>query len=130
MPSADQTTLLHDTNEDRITDVLLEFLTRLHSPFGMPLIGSDLPVANTDALLRIPYPAGQQHIDAIGATGTPTCRPGRDPEDRPSQRQSPGERHWTVQCERTRPGAGAVAREVGDVAALRALANRPLRQSA
>ena len=36
----------------------------LNSPFGMALVGNDLYVANTDALLRFPYKAGETQITA------------------------------------------------------------------
>jgi hypothetical protein len=39
------------------------FLENLHSPFGMALIGSDLYVADTDALLRVPFRTGETRID-------------------------------------------------------------------
>ena len=39
----------------------------LNSPFGMALVGSDLYVANTDAVMRFPYTAGNDHIDQPGA---------------------------------------------------------------
>ncbi len=42
------------------------FLTNLFSPFGMTLIGNDLYVANTDAVLRFPYQPGQTTIAAPG----------------------------------------------------------------
>jgi glucose/arabinose dehydrogenase len=41
-------------------------LARLHSPFGMALVGDSLYVADTDALLRFPYHNGAMHIDAVG----------------------------------------------------------------
>ena len=42
------------------------FLTGLHSPFGVQLIGAFLYVANTDAIVRFPYVAGQTQITAPG----------------------------------------------------------------
>jgi glucose/arabinose dehydrogenase len=42
------------------------FLEDLHSPFGMALVGSDLYVANTDAVVRFPYEEGQTRITAAG----------------------------------------------------------------
>ena len=44
------------------------FLEGLHSPFGMALVGSDLYVANTDAVVRFPYREGQTRIEAPGTT--------------------------------------------------------------
>jgi glucose/arabinose dehydrogenase len=42
------------------------FLSGLHSPFGLQLIGNFLYVANTDAILKFPYAAGQTEITASG----------------------------------------------------------------
>jgi len=38
----------------------------LNSPFGMALVGNDLYVADSDALLRFPYATGDTHIAASG----------------------------------------------------------------
>ena len=58
------------------------FLEGLHSPFGMALVGDDLYVANTDALLRFPYRPGETRITA----------PGREVTDLPA---GPINHHWT-----------------------------------
>jgi glucose/arabinose dehydrogenase len=42
------------------------FLDHLKSPFGVALVGNDLYVANTDALMRFPYVAGETHIADAG----------------------------------------------------------------
>jgi len=42
------------------------FLEGLNSPFGMALVGHDLYVADTDAVLRFPYSGGETRIDATG----------------------------------------------------------------
>ena len=44
------------------------FLDHLHSPFGVALVGNDLYVANTDAVVRYPYATGQTAITAPGTT--------------------------------------------------------------
>ncbi|MGY2048526.1 PQQ-dependent sugar dehydrogenase [Methylobacterium sp. JK268] len=41
-------------------------LDHLDSPFGMVLVGTDLYVANTDAVMRYPYKEGDTRIDAPG----------------------------------------------------------------
>jgi glucose/arabinose dehydrogenase len=46
------------------------FLEGLNSPFGMALVGHDLYVADTDALLRFPYKDGDTKIDAPGVKVT------------------------------------------------------------
>ena len=46
------------------------FLDHLHSPFGMALVGHDLYVADTDALLRFPYTPGQTTMTAAPALVT------------------------------------------------------------
>jgi len=43
---------------------LFTFLQNLFSPFGMVLVGNDLYVADTDALLRFPYQPGETSITA------------------------------------------------------------------
>jgi glucose/arabinose dehydrogenase len=42
------------------------FLEGLNSPFGMALIGENLYVADTDAVLRFPYKAGETQIKSKG----------------------------------------------------------------
>ena len=66
-PSANRITLLRDTNGDGVADQRSVFLSGLNSPFGMALVGSDLYVANTDAVLKFPYTAGATSITAQGA---------------------------------------------------------------
>lgn len=55
LESPDKITLLRDTKKIGVADVKSDFLTDLHSPFGMTLIGQDLYVANTDAVFRYHY---------------------------------------------------------------------------
>ena len=66
VPSADRITLLRDADGDRAAEVREVFLENLRSPFGMTLIGSDLYVANTDAVVRFAYEPGQLQIRAQG----------------------------------------------------------------
>ncbi|MEI9991307.1 MAG: sorbosone dehydrogenase family protein [Rhizomicrobium sp.] len=54
--------LLRDTNGDGVADQRFVFLSGLNSPFGMTLIGNDFYVADTDAVLRFPYHAGDTAI--------------------------------------------------------------------
>ncbi|MEN6541076.1 sorbosone dehydrogenase family protein [Parvibaculum sp.] len=65
-PSANRITLLRDTNGDGVADVRSVFLKDLNSPFGMALVGHDLYVADTDALLRFPYKDGATEIAEAG----------------------------------------------------------------
>ncbi|MEH6565890.1 MAG: sorbosone dehydrogenase family protein [Halopseudomonas sp.] len=65
-PSADRISLLRDSNGDGKADQRTQFITGLHSPFGMALVGNDLYVANTDGVLRFPYRADQTQITAAG----------------------------------------------------------------
>ena len=60
-------TLLRDTNKDGLPDVRETFLSEeqgLNQHLGMLLIDKWLYVANTDALVRYPYEAGQVKITA------------------------------------------------------------------
>ncbi|MSQ81221.1 MAG: sorbosone dehydrogenase family protein [Candidatus Methylopumilus sp.] len=61
--SPDKITLLRDKNGDGVATLASDFLTGLHSPFGMTLIGNDLYVANTDGILRFNYELGDTSID-------------------------------------------------------------------
>jgi glucose/arabinose dehydrogenase len=75
-------TLLRDTNGDGIPDVRTVFLDHLNSPFGVALVGNDLYVANTDAIMRYPYQDGQTSITDEGTKLT----------DLPG---GPVDHHWT-----------------------------------
>src|SRR6195952_1159495 len=75
-------TLLRDADGDGVPEVKSVFLDHLHSPFGVALVGNDLYVANTDAIVRYPYNAGDTKITAAGTTLTPL--PG-----------GPIDHHWT-----------------------------------
>ena len=67
VPSPNRITLLRDANKDGIAETKTVFLQGLHSPFGMALVGNDLYVADTDAVLRFPYRDGDTSITAAGA---------------------------------------------------------------
>jgi glucose/arabinose dehydrogenase len=64
--SANRITLLRDTNGDGVADLRTVFLKDLNSPFGMALVGNQLYVANTDAVMRFPYSEGQTTIEQPG----------------------------------------------------------------
>src|SRR5438067_1483779 len=66
VPSANRITLLRDTDGDGVAETRTVFLQGLNSPFGMTLVGSNFYVADTDAVLRFPYPAGATQIAASG----------------------------------------------------------------
>ena len=68
------------------------FLDHLHSPFGVALVGDDLYVANTDAIVRYPYHDGDKTISASGVTLTPL--PG-----------GPIDHHWTKSLTASRDGS-------------------------
>jgi glucose/arabinose dehydrogenase len=74
--------LMRDTNGDGVADFQSVFLDRLHSPFGIVLVGSDLYVADTDAVLRFPYVSGETRITGLGTKLT----------DLPG---GPIDHHWT-----------------------------------
>jgi len=75
-------TLLRDTNGDGVPDTRSVFLDHLNSPFGVVLVGDDLYVANTDAIVKYPYHQGDTRITAPGEVLTPL--PG-----------GPIDHHWT-----------------------------------
>ena len=79
---AQRITLLRDTDGDGKPDIRTTFLDHLNSPFGVALVGGDLYVANTDAIVRFPYTTGQTTITAPGTILAPL--PG-----------GPIDHHWT-----------------------------------
>ena len=66
VPSANRITLLRDADGDGVAEIRTVFLKGLNSPFGMALIGNDLYVANTDAVMRFPYKEGATQLDEPG----------------------------------------------------------------
>jgi glucose/arabinose dehydrogenase len=92
VPSANRITLLRDADRDGVAEVRSVFLERLNSPFGMALVGDELYVANTDAVLRFPYRGGETRIEA----------PGTKVVDLPA---GPRNHHWTKNLIASRDGA-------------------------
>jgi glucose/arabinose dehydrogenase len=64
VPSPDRIVLLRDANGDGQAEVRSVFIDKLHSPFGMALVGNDLYVANADAVVRFAYTPGQTQLSA------------------------------------------------------------------
>jgi hypothetical protein len=62
--------LLRDSDGDGVAEVKTVFIDHLHSPFGMVLVGNNLYIADTDAVLRFPYQTGQTQISVPGVTLT------------------------------------------------------------
>ena len=62
--SPNKVTLLRDADQDGRAEVRTVFLQGVRQPFGMLLQGSQLYVANTNALVRYPYRAGDTRITA------------------------------------------------------------------
>ena len=71
VPSANRISLLRDRDRDGVAELRTTFLEHLNSPFGMALVGDQLYVANTDAVLRFPYRRGQTRIAAEGVLVMP-----------------------------------------------------------
>jgi glucose/arabinose dehydrogenase len=67
VPSADRITLLRDADGDGVAETRSAFVEGLTSPFGMALIGSDLYVANTDALVRFSYQSDATSVSGAGS---------------------------------------------------------------
>ena len=67
VPSADRITLLRDADGDGVAELRAVLLDKLHSPFGMALVGGDLYIANADAVVRVPYTPGQTRISVAPA---------------------------------------------------------------
>ncbi len=75
-------TLLRDSKGVGKPELRTVFIDHLYSPFGVALVGNDLYVADTDAILRFPYVTGETSITAPGTVLTPL--PG-----------GPIDHHWT-----------------------------------
>ena len=56
-------TLLRDADGDGVAESRTVLIGGLNSPFGMALVGGQLYIADTDALLRVPFTPGQTKID-------------------------------------------------------------------
>jgi hypothetical protein len=78
---ANQITLFRNVKDGK-AETRSVFLDHLNSPFGVALVGSDLYVANTDAIMRFPYHDGDTKISAPGVKLT----------DLPG---GPIDHHWT-----------------------------------
>ncbi len=64
VPSANRITLLRDADGDGTAETRSLLLEGLRSPFGMALVGSTLYIANADSVIKVPYKAGDNRIDA------------------------------------------------------------------
>jgi len=64
VPSANRITLLRDSGNGAAEKSV--FIEHLSSPFGMTLVGDNLYVANTDAIVRFPYQQGATRITQVG----------------------------------------------------------------
>ena len=84
-------TLLRDSKGTGTPDLRTVFIDHLYSPFGVALVGNDLYVANTDAILHFPYTEGETSITAPGTVLTPL--PG-----------GPIDHHWTKALVATEDG--------------------------
>jgi glucose/arabinose dehydrogenase len=75
-------TLVRPAGSDGTPAMRTVFIDHLKSPFGVALVGNDLYVANTDALMRYPYVTGETQIS----------EPGTKLVDLPG---GPIDHHWT-----------------------------------
>jgi glucose/arabinose dehydrogenase len=85
-------TLLRNANGDGGPETRSVLLDNLDSPFGVALVGSELYVANTGAILKYTYNTGDTQIPAAGAVLTPL--PG-----------GPIDHHWTKSLVASRDGS-------------------------
>ncbi len=81
-PAGQRISLLRDQDGDGVPKLRTVFIDHLNAPYGVVLVGNDLYVADTDALLRFSYTSGETQITAAGVKLT----------DLPAQ--SPNH-HWT-----------------------------------
>lgn len=92
VPSANRIRLLRDADGDGLAETRTVFLSGLNSPFGIALIGSNLYVANTDAVIRYSYAEGQTQI--VGGGTRVTTLPAGDLNH-----------HWTKSLIASRDGS-------------------------
>jgi glucose/arabinose dehydrogenase len=85
-------TLLRDGDGDGLPETRTVFLQHLNSPFGVALVGNDLYVANTDAIVRYPYQTGDTQIKTDPTILAPL--PG-----------GPIDHHWTKSLVASQDGA-------------------------
>jgi glucose/arabinose dehydrogenase len=81
-PAGNRIILLRDSKGSGKPDVRTVFIDHLNAPFGVVLVGNDLYVADTDAILRFSYTPGETRITAPGTKLT----------DLPA---GPIDHHWT-----------------------------------
>ncbi|HEY9027380.1 MAG TPA: sorbosone dehydrogenase family protein, partial [Burkholderiaceae bacterium] len=81
-PTANRIVLLRDADGDGVAETKTVFIDALNSPFGMALVGDDLYVADSDALLKFTYKPGETSI----------AEPGVKVTDLPA---GPINHHWT-----------------------------------
>jgi glucose/arabinose dehydrogenase len=62
--------LLRDTNGDGKPDAQSVLIDNLNAPFGIVLVGDQLYIADTDAILRVPYKVGDTKV---GGDATKVC---------------------------------------------------------
>jgi len=82
VPTANRIVLLRDADGDGVAETKTVFIDALNSPFGMALVGDDLYVADSDAVLKFAYKAGETSI----------AEPGVKLTDLPA---GPINHHWT-----------------------------------
>ena len=92
VPSANRITLLRDADGDGVAETRTVFLQGLNSPIGMALVGRNLYVANTDAVVRFAYSDGATQI----------TEPGVKVADLPA---GPLNHHWTKNVIASRDGS-------------------------
>jgi len=69
-PTANRIMLLRDADGDGVAETRSVFIDALNSPFGMALVGNDLYVADTDAVLKFSYKPGETSIAEPGVQVT------------------------------------------------------------
>ncbi len=65
-PTPNRIVLLRDADGDGVAETKTVFIDHLNSPFGMALVGNDLYVADTDAVLKFAYTPGATSIAGPG----------------------------------------------------------------
>ncbi len=92
VPSPNRITLLRDADGDGVAETKSVLLQNLNSPFGIALVGDQLYVANTDAIVKFAYAPGATQLSGSGTRLT----------DLPG---GPLNHHWTKNIIASRDGS-------------------------
>ena len=119
VPSANRITLLRDADGDGSRGTPFRPVDGLNSPFGMALVGDELYVANTDALVRFPYRREPPRSRARGTQGRgPARRRAESPLDEERHRKPDGSKLYVTVGSNSNVAENGMEKEVDRAAIL------------